>query len=57
MIQPEVYIKKNVENSAFIPMLEIEKIETDYSIISYASKRGFYYSFSLFFISTLLEIN
>ena len=57
MIQPEVYIKKNIENSAFIPMLEIEKIETDYSIISYASKRGFYYSFSLFFISTLLEIN
>ena len=57
MIQPEIYIKKNLEKSAFIPMLEVEKIETDYSIISYSSKRGFYYSFSLFIISTLIEIN
>ena len=57
MIKPEIYIKKNIEKSAFIPMLEVEKIETDYSIISYATKRGFYYSFSLFFISTLIEIN
>lgn len=57
MIQPEIYIKKNLEKSSFIPMLEVEKIETDYSIISYSSKRGFYYSFSLFIISTLIEIN
>ena len=38
-------------------MLEVEKIETDYSIISYAVERGFFYSLSLFIISTMIEIN
>ena len=38
-------------------MLEVEKIETDFSIISYAVERGFFYSLSLFIISTLIEIN
>ena len=57
MLTPEVYIKKNAENSAFIPLLEIEKIETDFSLISYAVERGFFYSISLFIISTMLEIN
>ena len=42
MIKPEIYIKKNPENSAFIPMLEVEKIETDFSLISYAVERGFF---------------
>ena len=57
MISPEIYVKKNAESSTFIPMLEVEKIETDFSIISYAVKRGFAYSFSLFILSTLVEIN
>ena len=57
MINPEIYIKKNIENSSFIPMLDVEKIETDFSIMSYSVERGFYYSISLFIISTLLEIN
>ncbi len=57
MITPEIYIKKNAESSAFIPMLEVEKVEIDFSIISYAVERGFFYSFSLFIISTMLEIN
>ena len=57
MLTPEIYIKKNPENSAFIPMLEVEKIETDFSLISYAVERGFFYSLSLFIISTMLEIN
>ena len=57
MVAPEIYIKKNIESSSFIPMLEVEKIETDFSILSYAVKRGFVYSLSLFLISTLVEIN
>ena len=57
MISPEIYVKKNAENSAFVNMLEVEKIETDFSIMSYSVKRGFTYSFSLFVISTLIEIN
>ena len=57
MITPEIYIKKNAENSTFIPMLEVEKIETDFSIMSYAVERGFFYSLSLFIISTMIEIN
>ena len=57
MINPEVFIKKDVTKSEFYPLLEIEKIETDYSIMSYSAKRGFYYSFSLFLLSTLYEVN
>jgi len=57
MIKPEIFIKKNLESSMFVPMLEVEKIETDFSIMSYSVKRGFYYSFYLFMISTLIEIN
>ena len=27
MLTPEIYIKKNPENSAFIPMYEVEKLK------------------------------
>ena len=57
MIKPEIFINKNSTKSEFYPLLEIEKIETDFSIMSYSVKRGFYYSLSLFILSTLIEIN
>ncbi len=57
MINPEVFIKKDATKSIFYPLLEIEKVETDYSIMSYSVKKGFYYSFSLFLLSTLYEVN
>jgi len=56
MIKPEIFIKKGPERSDFISMFDIEKIETDYSIMSYSVKKGFYYSFYTFIGMTLIEI-
>tara|TARA_Y100001970_G_C14200365_1_gene840758 strand:- start:935 stop:1795 length:861 start_codon:yes stop_codon:yes gene_type:complete len=56
MIMPEIFLKKNQENSTFISMFDIEKIETDYSIMSYSVKKGFLLSFYTFIGMTLIEI-
>tara|TARA_B100001996_G_C18635767_1_gene583618 strand:- start:80 stop:943 length:864 start_codon:yes stop_codon:yes gene_type:complete len=55
-IQPEIYITTGTESSEFIPLLDIEKVVTDYTIMHYSIKRGFYYSFSSFLISAGLDI-
>ena len=56
MIEPEIFIKTGPENSDFISMFDVEKIETDYSIISSSVERGFYYSFFAFMGMILIEI-
>ena len=56
MIKPEIFIRKDIENSAYISMFDIEKIETDYSIMTYSVRRGFFLSFYTFMGMTLLEI-
>ena len=35
MINPELFIKTGINQSEFIPLLHIEKINTDYSILEY----------------------
>jgi len=56
MINPELFIKTGVHKSQFIPLLQIEKIETDYSILEYSIERGFFYSFYTFLIGATLDI-
>jgi len=54
LINPEVFINQGNDNSNFMPMLSIRKIETDFSIMEYAVKRGFNYSITtIFFINVL----
>ena len=57
MIKPEIFLKIGKEKSQFVSLLEVEKIETDFSVLHYAVKRGFYYPLSLFILSTVIEIN
>ena len=56
MIGPEIFIKKDPNNSAFISMFDVKKIETDYSIMSYSVRRGFFLSFYTFIGLTLIEV-
>ena len=56
MIKPEIFIKKDINNSTFISMFDVEKIETDYSIMTYSVKRGFFLSFYTFIGMTLIQI-
>ena len=56
MIKPEIFIKTGKERSEFISMLDIEKIETDFSIMSYSVERGFYYSYYSFLLLATLDI-
>ena len=55
MINPEVFVKTGIENSEYVSMFDIKKIETDFSIMSYAVERGFYYSFFTFIIATHVD--
>lgn len=55
-IKPELYITTGLESSEFISLLDIEKIVTDYTVMHYSIKRGFYYSLSSFLISAGLDI-
>ena len=57
MIEPEIFLKIGQNKSQFVSLLEVEKIETDFSILHYAVKRGFYYPLALFILSTVIEIN
>ena len=56
MINPEVYINTGINRTELIPLLEVEKIVTDYSIMEYSIKKGFYYSFFSFLIASTMEI-
>ena len=56
MINPEIFVKTGKERSEFISMLDIEKIETDFSIMSYSVERGFYYSYYSFLLLATLDI-
>ena len=57
MINPEIFLKIGQNKSQFVSLLEVRKIETDFSILHYAVKRGFYYPLALFILSTVIEIN
>ena len=56
MINPEIFIKTGINQSEFIPLLHIEKINTDYSILEYSIERGFFYPFYTFLIGATLDI-
>lgn len=56
MMEPEVFIKINKELSENISMFDVHMIETDYSIMDYSVRRGFYYSFYSFFTVTIIDI-
>ena len=56
MIRPEIFVKTGLERSEFISMLDIEKVETDFSIMSYSVERGFYYSFYSFLLLATFDI-
>jgi len=56
MINPEVFLKTGIKTSKYISIFSIEKIQTDYSVLDYAVKRGFYYSYYLFLGLTTLDL-
>ena len=56
MINPEIFVKTGMKKSEYIDLLKIKRIETDFSILSHAVKRGFYYSYYPFIILTTLDI-
>ena len=41
MINPEIYIKKNIENSSFIPMLDVEKLKLIFQLCPIRLKEDF----------------
>ena len=55
MLQPEVFIQDTSYKSELISLFDIEKINTDYSIMEFSAKRGFFYSFYSFLIATTLN--
>jgi len=55
MLQPEVFIQDTSYKSELISLFDIEKINTDYSIMEFSAKRGFFYSFYSFLIATALN--
>ena len=57
MIDPEILlIKTGPKRSEYVSIFDIERIETDFSIMSYSVKRGFQYSFYSFLIAATLDI-
>ena len=55
MLQPEVFIQDTSYKSELISLFDIEKINTDYSIMELSAKRGFFYSFYSFIFVTALS--
>tara|TARA_B100001173_G_C15927261_1_gene521163 strand:- start:232 stop:1035 length:804 start_codon:yes stop_codon:yes gene_type:complete len=55
MLQPEVFIQDTSYKSELISLFDIEKINTDYSIMEFSAKRGFFYSFYSFIFVTALS--
>ena len=56
MINPEVFIKTGIKSSKYISLFSIEKIKTDFSVLDYSVRRGFYYSYYPFLILTTLDL-
>ena len=56
MVKPEIFATINPTTSRFIPLLEVEKVITDYTILHYSIERGFFYSFYTFLISATVDI-
>ena len=54
-IFPEILVASTNDTSFYMPMLDIYKIQTDYSIMQYAAERGFWYSFNSFILSAGLD--
>ena len=54
-IFPEILVASTNDTSFYMPMLDIYKIQTDYSIMQYAAERGFWYSFNSFILSAALD--
>ena len=54
-IFPEILVASTNDTSFYMPMLDIYKIQTDYSIMQYAVERGFWYSFNSFILSAALD--
>ncbi len=55
MINPEIFVTINPTSSRFIPLLNIEKIVTDFTVLHYSIERGFFYSFYSFLISAAID--
>ena len=55
MLQPEVFIQDTSYKSELISLFDIEKINTDYSIMEFSAKRGFFYSFYSFIFVTAIN--
>ena len=55
MLSPEILIQNTSNKSEFISLFDIEKIITDYSIMEYSTKRGFFYSFYSFLLVTTIN--
>jgi hypothetical protein len=56
MINPEVFIKTGGQTSNYISLFSIKNIKTDFSILNYSVKRGFYYSYYPFIMMTTLDL-
>ncbi len=56
MIQPEILVKIAIDRSEYISLFDVEKIETDFSIMTESVKRGFYYSFYSFLAAATFDI-
>jgi len=55
MINPEIFVTINPTTSRFVPLLNIEKVVTDFTILNYSIERGFFYSFYSFLISAAID--
>ncbi len=55
MLKPEILIQEKNNKSEFISLFEVEKVVTDYSIMEFSVKRGFYYSFYSFILAAGLN--
>ena len=56
MINPEVFLTTGPGKSKYVSMFDLEKVETDFSIMAYSVERGFFYSFYTFLIAATFEI-
>ena len=54
-IYPEILVHGTNDTSFYMSALDVYKIETDYSVLHYAAKRGFWYSFSAFILSAAID--
>jgi len=56
MIRPELYVIKEKEHTELIPLLHVEKIITDFSIMEFSVERGFRLSSTVFLTSLLFDM-